>query len=116
MFWKKIFGGFMDTELQLSPTELTPGLALIRRRRWYLWGAILFYLPGLKLTLMFSPSLQVVLSVVGLWLLLSFSLAFFAALARCPRCGHYFHMHGPTLLFLRNCLHCQLHLCADRQS
>jgi len=105
----------MDTESQPTPAELTTGLALIRRRRWYLWGAILIYLPLLKLTLTFSQSLHVALSVVGLWLLLSFSLAFFAALARCPRCGHYYHMHGPTLLFLRKCLHCQLHLCADRR-
>ena len=106
----------MDTESQPTPAELAPGLALIRRRRWYLWGAVLLYLPLLKVTLLLSHSMQVALSVVGLWLLFSFSLAFFAALARCPRCGNYFHMHGPTLLFMRKCLHCQLHLCADRQS
>lgn len=106
----------MDAESPLTPAELTTGLALIRRRRWYLWGAILIYLPALKLTMLLSPSLQITLIVVGLWLLLSFALAFYAALARCPRCGNYFHMHGPTLLFLRKCLHCQLHLCADRQT
>ena len=105
----------MDAEPQPTPAELATGLALIRRRRWYLWGAILIYLPVLKLTLTLSHSLQVTLSVVGLWLLLSFTLAFIAALARCPRCGNYFHMHGPTLLFMRKCLHCQLHLCADRR-
>lgn len=105
----------MNAEAPPTPIELANGLALIRRRRWYLWGAILIYLPLLKLTMLFSPSLHVALSVVGLWLFLSFSLALFAALARCPRCGHYFHMHGPTLLFLRKCLHCQLHLCADRR-
>lgn len=106
----------MDTESLPPPAELTTGLALIRRRRWYLWGAILIYLPALKLTMLLSPSTKVALSVVGLWLLLSFALAFYAALARCPRCGNYFHMHGPTLLFLRKCLHCQLHLCTDRQT
>jgi hypothetical protein len=105
----------MDEESQPTPSELANGLALIRRRRWYLWGAVLFYLPLLKVTLLFSHSMQVALSVVGLWLLFSFSFAFYAALARCPRCGNYFHMHGPTLLFLRKCLHCQLHLCADRR-
>lgn len=105
----------MDAESQLTPAELTTGLALIRRRRWYLWGAILIYLPAIKLTLMLSSSYKVALSVVGIWLLISFTLAFIAALARCPRCGNYFHMHGPTLLFMRKCLHCQLHLCADRR-
>jgi hypothetical protein len=106
----------MDAESPLTPAELINGLVLIRRRRWYLWGALLIYLPALKLTMLLSPSTKVTLSVVGLWLLLSFALAFYAALARCPRCNNYFHMHGPTLLFLRKCLHCQLHLCADRQS
>ena len=106
----------MEAESQPTPAELTTGLALIRRRRWYLWVAILIYLPALKLTMTLSSSTKVALSVVGIWLLISFSFAFFAALARCPRCGNYFHMHGPTLLFLRKCLHCQLHLCADRQS
>lgn len=105
----------MDAESQPTPAELTTGLALIRRRRWYLWGAILIYLPVIKLTLMLTPSFKVVLSVVGIWLLISFILAFVAALARCPGCGNYFHMHGPTLLFMRKCLHCQLHLCADRR-
>jgi hypothetical protein len=105
----------METEPQLTPAELAGGLALIRRRRWYLWGAVIIYLPMIKVTLMLSSSMRVVVSVVGLWLLFTFCLAFFAALARCPRCGHYFHMNGPTLLFMRKCLHCQLHLCADRQ-
>ena len=104
----------MEDESQPTPAELTTGLALIRRRRWYLWGAVIIYLPVLKLTMMIGYSMHVTLYVVGLWLLISFALAFFAALARCPRCGNYFHMHGPTLLFMRKCLHCQLHLCADR--
>ena len=105
-----------ETQPVVGPAEWKEGLSLIRRRRWYLWSAVLFYFPLLKLTLAMSHSMHVVLGVVGLWLLLSFSLAFYAALARCPRCGNYFHMHGPTLLFFRKCLHCQLHLCADRQS
>lgn len=105
----------MDAEPQPTPAELTAGLNLIRRRRWYLWTALLIYLPMIKLTLVLSHSTRVTLGAVGLWLLFTFTLAFVAALARCPRCGHYFHMHGPTLLFMRKCLHCQLHLCADRQ-
>jgi hypothetical protein len=31
-------------------------------------------------------------------------------LSKCPRCGNYFHLHGMTLLVLRKCLHCQLHI------
>jgi hypothetical protein len=35
---------------------------------------------------------------------------FQVALSKCPRCGNYFHMHGMSLLILRKCLHCQLHI------
>jgi hypothetical protein len=35
-------------------------------------------------------------------------------LSKCPRCGNYFHLHGMTLLILRKCLHCQLHINADK--
>ena len=34
-------------------------------------------------------------------------------LPRCPRCGNYFHVNGMMLLYLRRCLHCQLHINAD---
>lgn len=105
----------MDEQPQPTPAELSGGLALIRRRRWYLWTAVIIYLPMIKLLLVIGYSLRVVVAAVGIWLAFTFTLAFIAALARCPRCGNYFHMHGPTLLFMRKCLHCQLHLCADRR-
>jgi hypothetical protein len=105
----------METASAPSAAELSAGLALIRRRRWYLWSALLVYLPAMLLTLELSDSMHAFLWVFGIWFFLSFILAFVAALAPCPRCGNYFHMHGMTLLYWRKCLHCQLHLCADRQ-
>jgi hypothetical protein len=105
----------MTTPAEPTFTELHTGLARIRRRRWYLWSALLIYLPAMMLTLRLSDSMHVALWVFGTWFVLTFILAFVAALAPCPRCGNYFHMHGMTLLYWRKCLHCQLHLCADRQ-
>ncbi len=49
------------------------------------------------------------------WFVVMFAIAFYAAIARCPSCGNYFHLQGMTLLFLRKCLHCQLHVSADKR-
>jgi hypothetical protein len=49
------------------------------------------------------------------WLISLIVSATYAAAAKCPGCGNYFHMHGMTLLFLRKCLHCQLHISADKK-
>lgn len=96
-------------------TALRQGLATIRRRRWYLWGIILIYLPLMGTAMKTFQSFKGVSMVFCFWFVVMFSLALFAALARCPRCGNYFHLHGMTLLYLRKCLHCQLHLTADKR-
>ena len=96
--------------------EYGPGLRLVRRRRWYLWVVILIYIPVIWPTLVLSGSNKVTAAVFGVWfVVLSIVVGFFAA-ARCPRCGNYFHMNGMSLLWFRHCLHCQLHLTADRKS
>ncbi len=92
-----------------------PGLSIVRRRRWYLWGVILVYVPAMWLTLRISPTYRAVEIVFGIWFILLFVAATISALARCPRCGNYFHMHGMTLLYLRKCLHCGLHVSADKR-
>jgi hypothetical protein len=61
------------------------------------------------------PSFKGVMYVFLLWFVIMFTIALVAAVARCPRCGNYFHVHGMTLLYLRKCLHCQLHLTADKR-
>ncbi len=94
---------------------LSAGLRKIRRRRWYLWALILVYLPLMWSALKFLPSMNAVCGVFGVWFAAVFVIAMIAAVARCPRCGNYFHVNGMTLLFLRKCLHCQLHVSADKR-
>lgn len=91
------------------------GLIRIRRRRWLLWSALLVYLPAMYSAQEFSGSFEGALPFFFLWVLLLVGVTAISAIAKCPRCGNYFHVHGMTLLYLRKCLHCQLHLQADRE-
>ena len=90
---------------------LRQGLQTVRRRRWYLWLIILVYMPLMITAVKFSSAGAAFL----FWCLVMVVIVGYSALARCPRCGNYFHMHGLTLLYLRKCLHCQLHVCADKR-
>lgn len=92
-----------------------PGLATVRRRRWFLWSVLFAYLPTMWATQRIVRSFQGSLPVFFLWLLLLIVAASVSATARCPRCGNYFHMNGMSLLYLRRCLHCQLHISADKE-
>jgi hypothetical protein len=102
-----------DSENQIvDQTILHEGLKTVRRRRWYLWMIILVYMPLMMTAMEFFSS---VATVFIIWFIIMVAIVTFSALARCPRCGNYFHMHGLTLLYLRKCLHCQLHVCADKR-
>ena len=104
-----------DRQAAADAAEYAPGLRRIRRRRWYLWIVILIYVPVMWFTLRLTSAIGTLGSVFAGWFLLLFAVAMVTALARCPRCGNYFHVHGLTFLCLRRCLHCQLHLKADRR-
>ena len=97
-----------------QPADLRPGLARIRRRRWFLWGIILIYMPAMWFVLQLTHSLRRTMPAFAVWFILLCVAAGISAAARCPRCGNYFHMHGMTLLYFRKCLHCGLHINADR--
>ena len=99
-----------------NPEEYGKALRLIRRRRSFLFGVILMYVPAMWLIHGVSPALRTMLTAFGIWVLLLVTTCLMAAICRCPRCGNYFHVHGMTMLFLRKCLHCQLHINADRAS
>lgn len=103
-----------NEDLPLEKSALRPGLKAIRRRRWYLWTIILLYLPMMSVAMKTLPSFKAVMYVFIFWFFIMFTIALVAAVARCPRCGNYFHVHGMTLLYLRKCLHCQLHVSADK--
>jgi len=105
----------MSEPVPALPDDFGPGLQIIRRRRWYLWGLIAIYLPLMLTLLEHDATFNTLATTFLLWFVAVFSIALYAAVARCPRCGNYFHMHGMTLLYLRKCLHCQLHLTADKR-
>jgi len=104
-----------DEKLTADEPDYGPGLRIIRKRRWLLWMEIIIYLPAMWGTMQISSAFHVIAIAFGIWFLLLWIVVGYSALARCPRCGNYFHMHGMTLLYLRKCLHCQLHLKADKR-
>lgn len=102
------------TEIE-DPAALTRGLSRIRRRRWLLWLVLIVYLPTMAATQKITGSFNDSLPVFFIWFLVLLAVMAYSALARCPRCNNYFHVNGMILLYLRNCLHCQLHLNADKK-
>jgi hypothetical protein len=91
-------------------------LKTTRRRRRYFFTTVLMYLPVLYITYRISPTNRAMGTVFGLWVALLIIFTSLVALSKCPRCGNYFHLHGMTLLVLRKCLHCQLHINPDKNS
>ena len=77
---------------------------------------LIIYLPTMSITQKITQSFQASLPVFFLWFVVLLIVMAISALARCPRCKNYFHLNGMILLYLRNCLHCQLHLTADKKA
>jgi hypothetical protein len=103
------------TDTQSSDTStFGPKLGLIRRRRKYFFGTILAYVPTLVIVHSISPTDRAMGIVFGVWFVLLIITAFLSAVVACPRCGNYFHVNGMVILYLRKCLHCQLHINADK--
>lgn len=105
----------MESNQTEDGVDLGPGLVRIRRRRRFLWLVLIIYLPAMWTTQQITRSFQGSLPVFFGWFLLLLVAAAVSAAARCPRCGNYFHVNGMVLLYLRKCLHCQLHINADRK-
>ena len=97
----------------VAPATYENVLKNTRRRRKYFFATVLIYIPALLVTYKVSPTNRAMGTVFGIWVVLLIITTFLAALSKCPRCGNYFHMHGMTLLILRKCLHCQLHISTD---
>ena len=106
----------MEPETATDPREYRPGLKKIRSRRKVLWLVIMVYLPAMMLALD-SPNYRTWVVVVFVtWIILLILAVGFACVVRCPRCGEYFHTHGPTFLPFRRCLHCALHVNSDKRA
>lgn len=85
-----------------------------RRRRKYFFATVLSYIPIILITYRISPTNRVMGAVFVIWVVILIIFTFMLAASKCPRCGNYFHMHGMSLLILRKCLHCQLHIGSDK--
>ena len=105
----------MEEPIPVDPAIIAAGLRNIRKRRWFLWSLIIVYVPAVWISLTVTRSDRATAVVFGVWLVLLIVAVFFVTTAKCPRCGNLFHMHGITPLYLRNCLHCQLHVCTDKK-
>lgn len=105
----------MTENNQIDPIEYRPALKKIRKRRLALWIVIAAYLPAMMVALD-RPDYQTWATIVFvIWIVLLIIVVAFACLVRCPRCGECFHTHGPTFLPFRRCLHCALHVNADKR-
>lgn len=97
----------------LDPASYRAILKTTRHRRVYFFATVLGYIPALLTVHHLSPTHRAMGTLFGIWVILLLIVTFLVALSKCPRCGNYFHLHGITLLILRKCLHCQLHIADD---
>lgn len=101
---------------QGDPVTYISVLKKTRRRRKFFFGTVLIYIPALLITHKISPTNRAMGTVFVIWVVILIIVTFLVALSKCPRCGNYFHLHGMTLLILRKCLHCQLHISNDKST
>jgi hypothetical protein len=97
-------------------SQYAQGLRKVRQRRWYFWGIILVYPPAIWVSLTLTQSDRATAKVFAVWFVLACVASCLAAFVRCPRCGNFFHVQGFIPMYLRSCLHCGLHLTADKKS
>ena len=105
----------MDENHKTDPLEFQPGLKKIRRRRWLLWLTILAYIPAMMVSLQSPGGWDTVVKVFIVWIILLCVAVGLAVVVRCPDCGNCFHTHGPTFFPFRRCVHCGLHISADKK-
>lgn len=106
--------GEVSGEAPVDVVDYGPALSQIRRRRRIFFGVVLIYVPAVWVIHGISPTNKTMFTTIGIWVVLLLITCLMSAAARCPRCGNYFHVHGMSMLYLRRCLHCQLHINADK--
>lgn len=89
-------------------------LGKIRRRRLFLLGVILVYLPATLATLNLTQSVTATGAVFVVWFIFLCVAVTLTAIIKCPQCQNYFHMRNSTLRYSRKCSHCGLHIHADK--
>lgn len=106
----------MTEATQPDPVVIRQGLAKVRKRRWLLWSSLIVYLPGMWLALHAGLAKEALTWLFGAWVALICLTVGLATVVKCPRCGQQFHTNGPTFLPVRKCLHCGLHVEADKKA
>ena len=106
----------MDDSQTPDVSTFGPGLAVIRRRRRFFFVTVAIYIPAMWVIHSISPTYRTMGTAIGIWVVILVVTMFWSAVCVCPRCGNLFHVNGMTLLYLRKCLHCQLHVNADKKS
>ena len=97
-------------------SKLALGLGKLRRRRWFLLGVILVYVPLIWFLPRLTSSDSQTGKVLVVWFLFVLAASILVAVGKCPRCGNLFHIKGLTPLYLRSrCLHCGLHITANKK-
>jgi len=105
----------MDESFPPEASSYGPKLAVIRSRRRSFFSTVAIYIPAMWVIHSISPTYRTMGSAIGVWVVILIIAMFRSAVCVCPRCGNLFHVNGMTLLYLRKCLHCQLHVNADRK-
>lgn len=90
----------------MKPDEFKRAIRSIRRKRWFLGGLILIYLPVIWASLQITNSDRDTGFVFAVWIGFLTIAVFIAAYARCPACGNYFHMKGFVPVWFGRCVHC----------
>jgi len=106
----------MDDSQPPDVSTFGPGLATIRKRRRFFFATVAIYVPAMWIIHSISPTYRTMGTAIGIWVVILIVTMFWSAVAVCPRCGNFFHVNGMTLLYLRKCLHCQLHVNADKKT
>jgi hypothetical protein len=72
-------------------------------------------MPAMWVVHSISSTYRTMGTAIGIWVVILVVTMFWSALCVSFRCGNYFHVNGMTLFYLRKCLHCQLHVNADKK-
>ena len=105
----------MGENKRTAVPEFSEGLKKIRQRRWLLWIVILAYVPAMMVSLQSTGGWDTVVKAFIVWLVILCVVVGMAVVIRCPDCGNCFHTHGPTFMPVRRCVHCGLHVNADKK-
>ncbi|MDD2557082.1 MAG: hypothetical protein RBR43_01545 [Desulfuromonadaceae bacterium] len=90
--------------------EHSQQLAVIRKKRLFLWIVFASYIPAIVLAFTAGNGPPTATIVAILWLIGAGIGGVLVSFSRCPRCNQLFHMRGASTSWGRRCRHCNLNL------